>query len=313
MSRLPTDPAAIPTVPFAPPTRRLWACLAVGFLMGSGLWGQTEIDRQMEASNQDRARIENFAGSLVIRGWPGNTVRVTGTLGRDVEELRFERRGDRLEIVVELENRKRGGAVTSHLDIQVPLGMDLHVETVSAEVTLDGLSGSLRVETVSGDVSVEGSPHEVEIETVSGEVEVLAPTQSLQVEAVSGDVRLVGVMGRVKVATVSGDVDIRSERVRALEADVVSGDLDFSGSPSAGSHLEMSSHSGDVLLLLPAAASASFEVKTFSGDIDNRLGPPARRSNRYTSAKELVFTLGEGGAKVDIESFSGHIILRAKE
>ncbi len=293
--------------------RHLWVCLLVGFFLAGGLWGQTEIDRQMEASNQDRAQIENFAGSLVIRGWPGNTVRVTGTLGRDVEALRFERRGDRLEIVVELKNRKRGGAVSSHLEIQVPLGMDLQVETVSAEVTLDGLNGSLRVETVSGDVSVEGAPYEVEIETVSGNVQVLAPTQRLQVEAVSGDVRLVGVMGHVKVATVSGDIDIRSGQMRGLQADVVSGDLNFSGAPSAGSHLEMSSHSGDLLLSLPPSTAATFEVQTFSGDIDNQLGPAARRTSRYTSAKELVFTLGGGGAQVDIESFSGHISLRPRE
>ena len=290
----------------------LLACALGGLLLATVSWGQTEIDRQLEAASQGRVRIESFAGSLVIHGWPGHTVRVTGTLGRNVEGLRFERQGEHIDIVVELEDGRPRGAVASHLEIQVPLGSEVQVETVSAEVTSDGLNGTLQVESVSGDVTVEGAPHGVEIETVSGRVEVLAPTQRLRVESVSGDVRLVGVMGEVRVATVSGEVNIRSEQVRDLEVEVVSGDLEFSGAPSKGSRLKISSHSGEVILLLPSSTSARFDVETFSGDIDNRLGPAARRSSRYTSAKELAFTLGSGEARIDIESFSGDISLRPK-
>lgn len=299
--------------------RRPWAA-AIGSLAVCLLtWGpsaadaQTEIDRRVTAAADGEVRIENFAGSLVIRGWQKNEVAVSGTLGKDVDELRLDSRGREVRIEVKFDGRGRRNQLASHLEIQVPMGSDVDVETVSAEVTFDGVDGSLQTETVSGDVTIEGAPEGIEIETVSGQVDVLAATRRVTIESVSGDVQLVGVSGDVEVQTVSGDVEVRGEELSKLDVEMVSGDLDYYGTPGAGDEIEVAGHSGDIVLWLGAATAATFKVQTFSGNIENRLGPPARKSSRYTSERELKFTLGDGAADIDVETFSGTVAIRPRE
>jgi DUF4097 and DUF4098 domain-containing protein YvlB len=67
-----------------------------------------------------------------------------------------------------------------------------------------------------------------------------------------------------------------------------------------------------VELALPANVSADFSISSFSGEIENELGPPARKASRWTSEKELSFTTGSGGAKVTVETLSGDIRLRKR-
>lgn len=274
---------------------------------------QTEIHRQVDAAADGKVSIESFAGSLVIRGWQRPLVEVSGTLGRDVEELEVEKQGRNVNIELKFDKRRNPNRVSAHLEIQVPVGSRVVVEAVSAEVTFDGITGEIEGETVSGDLTVEGSPRSLNLDTVSGEVDIVAPTELCKVETVSGDVTMVGVGGRVDVTTVSGDVDLLSDQLRQLTAELVSGDLDFQGKLAPGSELEVSSHSGEVALFLPTDTSASFRVETFSGSIRNDLGPPAKRVNRYTPGRELSFKMGSGAARVRIESFSGSVELRERK
>ena len=70
--------------------------------------------------------------------------------------------------------------------------------------------------------------------------------------------------------------------------------------------------SGSVTLALPAGVAADFSVSTFSGGVDNALGPPASRVGEYTTEKELEFSTGGGGANVSVHTLSGGISLRKK-
>lgn len=63
---------------------------------------------------------------------------------------------------------------------------------------------------------------------------------------------------------------------------------------------------------LPSSTSARFDVSTYSGSIHNELGPPAKKTGRYTPGKELKFTLGGGDGRVRVENFSGSISLRRR-
>jgi hypothetical protein len=58
--------------------------------------------------------------------------------------------------------------------------------------------------------------------------------------------------------------------------------------------------------------SADFSASTFSGEIENELGPAAQKSSRYTSEKNLSFSTGTGGAKVSVQTLSGAIRLRKR-
>jgi hypothetical protein len=93
----------------------------------------------------------------------------------------------------------------------------------------------------------------------------------------------------------------------------VSGSLSFDGALTAGATLEAETVSGSVTLTLPASVAADFSLSTFSGGIDNALGPPATRVGEHTTEKELEFSTGGGGASVSVHTLSGGITLRKKQ
>lgn len=110
----------------------------------------------------------------------------------------------------------------------------LDVETVSSQVSIDGISVSALVyENVSGDLTVTN-----------------AGFSEIELESVSGDVRF---------------TDCRVERA---EAELVSGDL-FLSSSVCPSRLDIESASGNVELLIPAESSFTLLHESASGRISS--------------------------------------------
>ncbi|MEE8524235.1 MAG: DUF4097 family beta strand repeat-containing protein [Thermoanaerobaculia bacterium] len=296
-------------------TNRRWlGCLT--FLLAVGLpsasTAQTEVERTVAAQADGTVKIENISGSVVVTGWDRDQVEITGTLGRDVEELQVDTSGGGVAIRVELPRRSHGGGTSAHLAVKVPRHSDLEVETVSAEITVEDVDGDLETESVSGSVRIDGRPRTVDVETVSGNVEIGAEAAEISVESVSGQVQIRGAAGRLEVESVSGRVEVTGENLLRADIESVSGTIDVDVSLAAGGDLDVSSHSGTIELRLPASTSARFEVTTFSGRIDNELGPPARKVSRYTPQKELEFTLGGGDGRINVESFSANVKLMAR-
>ncbi len=101
--------------------------------------------------------------------------------------------------------------------------------TVSGDMVLDRVAGTVRVRDVSGDVSIRAEePLRLEMNTVSGDISAVAPRfDVLRLVTVSGDIELEGVIaeeGEHRVETVSGDltlgvVDGLTLEVRGLSSD----------------------------------------------------------------------------------------------
>jgi DUF4097 and DUF4098 domain-containing protein YvlB len=276
-------------------------------------WGGEKVDLTKATSAAPSVEIDNLAGSVKITGWDRQEIRVTGVLGDDTEGLDFSGGGDSVSIEVEIPDSygRRQRDLDSDLEIWVPVGSSLDVETVSAEIRVSGVNGSLELESVSGEVTVDGAPSSADVETVSGNIEVSGSQTRVMAESVSGKIELTGVAERVDAATVSGSIEVRAGDIGRGSFEAVSGSVRFSGALSPGARLSADSHSGNVVLDLPAGTSARFQVETFSGNINNDFGGgEAERTSRYAPGKRLDFTLGSGDAQVRIETFSGSVTLR---
>jgi DUF4097 and DUF4098 domain-containing protein YvlB len=150
----------------------------------------------------------------------------------------------------------------------------------------------------------------IEAEAVSADLEVEAVHGPVSIESVNGRVRIQGDVTEAEVSTVASSILVESDtELRSGEFETVAGNIDFRGALSPNGRFSFESLSGSVTLRLPSGTSAEFEVETFSGDIDNELGPPAQRTGDYGPGKSLEFSMGSGGARVSIESFSGHVKL----
>lgn len=290
----------------------LGLALVLALLLPTVGAAQTEVHRTVALDADGNVRINNIAGSVAVTGWDRKEVEISGTLGRNVEELAVDGDGRQVHIEVELPRRSRGDS-DAHLEIKVPRGASVSIETVSADITGLDLDGRFEAESVSGSIDLEGNVRQAEVETVSGRIQVEAATEELSAESVSGNIELTGLRGSVEAETVSGSLILReASAIRHLELETVSGRIDFLGDFAPGAEIEISSHSGPILLELPSSLSARFKIETFSGGIDNEFGPQAERVDRYSPEKVLKFTAGGGDAEVSIETFSGRVELRRR-
>ena len=294
--------------------KKLLFLMAVA-LATSATWAGESVDVTKSASATPAVAIENLAGSVKVTGWNRDEIKVSGVLGDDTDGLDFSGGNDSFDIEVEIPDSygRRHRDLDSDLEIWLPAGSSLDIETVSASIRVSGVNGQLELESVSGEVTVDGAPTSADVETVSGKIELSGSGTLAIAESVSGRIELSGVAGRVEAATVSGSIRIEASDIEQGEFEAVSGSVRFTGALSPSARLSAESHSGSVVLNLPADTSARFQVETFSGSINNGFGGgEAERTSRYAPGKRLDFTIGSGDAQVRVESFSGSVTLNSQ-
>ena len=284
--------------------------LCCSLLLPLGAAADQAVDRTAAAAANGTVDIENLSGSLRIEGWDRGEVKITGSLGDDVEELQVRSEGNRTSIRVKLpEGNQRGNKdFNADLVIKVPRNSSLSAETVSSSIGVSGVYGKVELQTVSGKIEASGEPRQLEIDTVSGEIRADVRTDDVDLETVNGKIHLDGSFRKVEVNSVSSDLELSLGTTEQVSVQSVSGNLAISADPGAAGRLEIQAHSGNVDLTLPAGIAADFSVTTFSGEIKNDFGPPARRNSEFAPGKSLEFSTGNG-ARVKVQSFSGGVHL----
>jgi len=266
------------------------------------------VERTVPLPAHGRVEINNVAGTVAVVGWSKPEVAVSGTLDDNVKDLDISTSGDRVTIEVEL-NRKARYSAEAHLTVKVPTSAGVDVETVSADISVDDVTGDIDLESVSGNIEVSGETRSLSATSVSGDVRVASATGRTELESVSGKVVVARVTGRLEVSAVSGDIELDSGTLESLDLETVSGSVRCRVAPSAGGRFSIESMSGKVELVVPADVSADFKIETYSGSISNSFGPSPRRTDEYGPGRELRFTAGSGDARIAVESFSGNVQL----
>jgi len=267
------------------------------------------VDETRPLAADGRVEISNISGTVEIIGWSGDGVSITGRLEDGVEELAISSGDNRLSIEVELERRTRNNG-SAYLTIKVPTTASVDVETVSADISVDGVLGEVQLESVSGRVEVTGETRSVEASSVSGDVIATSTSGSSELESVSGDIIVRRATGRLETDVVSGNIEIESGDLDSFDAETVSGSIFCGASPTERGRFTIETMSGTVELVVSPAINADFYIETYSGSIKNDIGPAPRRTDEYAPGRELRFSNGSGGARISIESFSGSVKLR---
>ena len=272
-----------------------------------------EIDRSLDADPDGRVDVSNIAGAITIRGWSRKQVEVTGKLGKNVEELVFERNGDKVTVQVKVP-KNSGRGIDSDLYINVPENSSIDVSAVSADIDVADVKGEQHLETVSGDVTTASAGEDIVAGSVSGDVEVSGDGKNgdTQASTVSGDVSLFRVGGTVSAESVTGDVIVDEGSFVRADLSTVNGELIFQSVLLKGGKFSAETVNGDVDVALMGDVSAKFDVSTFNGRIRNCFGPEATRSSKYTPGWSLSFTAGEGDGRVDISTMNGEVSLCRK-
>ena len=198
--------------------------------------------------------------------------------------------------------------------IRVPAGSSLSVNTISADITAQGVAGAQRLQSVSGDIRTVAGSEDVECKSVSGDVSIDGSGKKglVGITTVSGDVKALKVAGEVNASTVSGDVLLGLGVTERSRVRSTSGDLVLAMRLAGDGRFDAETISGDVRLNLVGDVEAEYDISTFSGDILNCFGPTPVSSSEYTPGKELRFSEGKASARVRIKSLNGDINLCRK-
>jgi DUF4097 and DUF4098 domain-containing protein YvlB len=135
-------------------------------------------------------------------------------------------------------------------------------------------------------------------------------------KTLNGEIELEGVSGEVQANTVSGRIRVKGEALERAELRTMAGGIELDSSLAKGARVDARSFSGPVTLRLPEGTSARFDVQSYSGgfesDFTSRLdGDDEEGNGRHGwgrgPGRPLSFVVGEGDARISIESFSGGV------
>ncbi|MFC1559386.1 DUF4097 domain-containing protein, partial [Gemmatimonadota bacterium] len=251
--------------------------------------------------------------TVEVIAWDRNEVSVEGTLGEGTKRLEFEatRTEVTIKVVLPDEEERRAQGIRniegSDLEIRVPAGSRLEIETLSADITSSGVTGDLRFNSLSGNIEVGGTASDVYVKTLSGDITISSRQGGITANTLSGTIQIEEAVGVIKASSLSGDINVSGRAIEDASITSTSGDIRYRGGLSRDAILVVENFSGEITLVLPADISADFDVSTFSGDIKNALGPQAERRSRYGPGKDLAFVTGGGDARVRVKTFSGDV------
>ena len=171
------------------------------------------------------------------------------------------------------------------LRVEIPVGIDVDIDNVSADIT-------------AGEMSV----GDFELTNVSGNVDfaVITASKDIDIEIVSGTIEAESIFARAfSVEGVSGDIDVKKISADEIEVQIVSGKTEFALSKSCD--VDVSGVSGNVSITLPEGVGAEVEFDSVSGDIHSDI---THTKNGDT------YTFGAGETKISVETVSGNLYIK---
>lgn len=234
-----------------------------------------------------RFSLRQASGEITMRGVEGDVVRVRSLDDRPLAELFDIDAGDgRLE----LRQKERFGFGLKmfrndapELEIEVPHGARVQVDSASAELEVSDLDGEKQFRTASGDVKLRRLAGVLEVQTVSGDIDVegQAPID-------------------LALRSVSGDVRVRVPRLRRLDLTTTSGDLWLDAELGGDGPFALRSISGDATIV--GRSGFRVEAESITGDLSSEL--PGKRESM---PGRRVMIVGRPGPTLAFRSVSGDL------
>ena len=219
-----------------------------------------------------RVRLHAVSGTIVVSAEERDDVGIGPDAVREV--------GD--DGTIEVHGKKK----SSPLHVSVPVGSDVTVGTVSGDIELIGVLGSVRVTSTSGSIEVDWA-ESADLRTTSGRVVVGKCNGMCRVSNKSGKV-VVNEAGEGAISSVSGSVQIDAKSL--VEVRTVSGKVDVQS--GAGGPVRVHTVSGSIEVALPPGVKPNV-----------RLGGRGKVRNDYEPGDDV---------QVEVRTVSGKIAIAAR-
>ena len=271
---------------------------------------RTWIDTTVAFARGGTVDVGGLAVDVVVSTWERPEVRVQARAEHGRYETSYA--ASRVSVRVEPEggDRRRGRIGDASIELTVPAGTRVRATTTAGDIVVTGTRGEVELSANAGDVTVRGTRGLASLKTLAGDIEASDLDGDVAASTGIGDLSLRGVRGDVRATSVGGDMELVGVVGRRVVARSTSGDVAFAGVPDPEGRYDFASHSGDVVLALPADARADVSVQTYNGSLDT--GFPIVIGGGVGASRPRIFefAIGGGGARIRVETFSGDVVLR---
>jgi hypothetical protein len=272
---------------------------------------QNEQDTTVTVPQGTRLELEAHSGSITVRTWNRSAIQVSADPGSDRYRLSVEVQGGVARIGRDARRGMNHRDFSTDYRLTVPVWMDLELSSIEGNISVDNSQGKLSINTVEGGATVRGGRDFISIHSVEGDVTIEGARGRVEANSVDGGIFISNTNGAIFAETVDGDITMESVSSSDVEANTVDGNISYRGRVTPQGRYRLGSHDGDVTLEVPEL-NAVVSVSTFEGEFTS-CGYPAtvaRSGDRdRPRTKRFRFTVGDGGGRVDLESFDGNIYL----
>jgi DUF4097 and DUF4098 domain-containing protein YvlB len=208
-----------------------------------------------------------------------------------------QKRGSRIDIASHL--LAGADSQTGRVDYELLIPPD-------ATLSLRSSTGPLSAERLQGDLSLEGTDAVVDVHNVSN--------GHVHVRTMRGPVTLTEVRnGHVEISSISGDVTMKSVTGTLVQANSGSGKIFYDGDFGSGGDYKFTTHTGDIIAVVPADASADFSAHSMTGKVQRDFPlEPGHNRFAFEEGRAFVGSVGKAASKVVFRSFSGKIHLKQR-
>ena len=274
--------------------------LALGLLTAVAPVQQS--DTTFAVNGSDKLELHNMEGEIRVTGWDRNQVRVTADIDDEDGYLSLSRSGSTIKV----RTKWKYGPSSVDFAISVPKSMALNLHGVSADMYLDDVRGEVIVETIEGEINVRGGSGIINVHTVEGGIAIRDARGTIRASTAEDDITIVNAIGEIFAETFEGDIHLEDVDSKNVQASTLDGDIYYNGTVHDGGQYRLTTHDGDVRMVIPANANATVVVASVDGDFETDF--PITVED-YHGGHRLSFVLGSGKAQAELETFDGSIQL----
>ena len=269
-------------------TKKLFAVFAVAGLIIS-LAGSTpahdekkqpkkfgeKIERSLAVDSQATVTLCVASGTLRVRGWEKNEIRVRSLDVKEIEFRRIDKTRDpsrppmRVDVMVldkvAAANPKADCQAFADVEMEVPAGATVQIQTRDGDITIAGVAGAY-AGSQNGDIMIERATKLVEAGSVGGSISLKDSTGRVNLSSAGGGVEVFNVRAAtdedtLEVGTVSGDILLDRVSNPKVMAKTVNGTVTMSGPLAKSGNYGFTNMTGDLVLALPPDASFQLNAK----------------------------------------------------
>ena len=234
-----------------------------------------KIERSLPVDAHATVTLCVASGVLKVRGWDKSEIRVRSLGAEQVEFRRIDRTKDtskpatRVDVMVlnkaGVSNPRLDCQAFADVDMEVPLGATVQVQTRDGDIMISGVSGAY-AGSQSGDITIERATKLVEAGSVGGSISLKDSSGRINLSSAGGSIEVLNIRAAdaedtFEVGTVSGDIQLDRVSIRKVTAKTVNGTVTMTGPLAKSGWYGFTNMTGDIVLGLPSDASFQLQAK----------------------------------------------------